>query len=193
MFKFIYARHKIHPKIEEYYEQWYLLLDTIENFNQFILSRSNRLNNRYAKLHKEQEESTLRVFRSGHMSDEDDQLIVNRLALDDTRKNIIDDALILDEFLQGYIKCFKDKGHIIVSPNNSFRFMDDSFQILDTKISEKLRFPATSERDIIVKQWEGGKHWYVRVGNYDLPDKYFSYESGLKAGQQYLKESLVIK
>ena len=50
MFTFIYARHKIHPKVDKLHEQWYLLIDSILSFNQFIDRRSKLLVQKYWNL-----------------------------------------------------------------------------------------------------------------------------------------------
>ena len=190
-FKFILARHKIHPKVEKYHTQWYLLLDTKDTFYAFINQRAKDLVKHYLNLKENVDENQSDRYKNGnHICNEDEALIANRLSLDDTRKSVVDDCRILDGMLEGYITCFSMLKKIIVSPNNSFRNMDDTFQILDSREVKGIIFPTTSEEDISVKRWANGSHWYVRVGNYDLPNKFVTYEDGLNAGKRLLKNEI---
>jgi hypothetical protein len=189
MFKFIYCRFKIHPKVDKFYEQWFLLLDTKEAFDSFIDKRANSLVRAYFTVKEKCDKNDPWKYADGsHLCDEDQSLIVNRLALDETRKTVVDDCRILDTMLEGYSSCFRAWGRIVVSANNSFRDMDESFEIKNTIVKKEIAFPATSEKDIKVSQWPNGHHWYVTVGNHVLSEKFITYENGLMAGKRHLNK-----
>jgi hypothetical protein len=168
MFKFIYARHKIHPRVERYHEQWYLLLDTFERVLDYTEHRSSKVVGAYFRLKKKWEKGNA---RTGHLSDRDEQVIeVAMLCTENKRKTIMDDLKILDEHIGVYFKCFMDGMTMAVSPNGAFRPVDETFDILAEVESEVLVFPVTSESDIKVTQWEGGLHFYATVGNMTVYD-----------------------
>lgn len=192
-FKFILAKFKIHPKVPDQYIQWFLLIDTVEAFMAFIEGRRNKIVRAYSNL----KDRTIRqTVKSGHIADSDESLIFNRLYLDDSRKSLLDDANILEGLLEGYHKAFLNEGHIIVSPNNSFRMMDDTFKILETRYNDTLIFPVTKESDIRIIQWPNGKHYYAKIGNQDVVDaqgnrKWDSFSDAKYAAQRYLDKHLV--
>lgn len=190
MFKFIYCKFKIHPKIDKLYEQWFLLLDTKEAFDRFIDSRANNLVRAYFEVKEKVDKmSPDRYIDGSHICNAEHSMIVNRLALDETRKTVIDDCRILDEFLEGYLCIFNKLSRIVVSPNNSFRHIDDTFEILQTVYRDEIIFPISSENDIKVSRWPNGSHWYVTIGNHVLSQKYTTYEAGMTAGKEYLKKN----
>uniref|UniRef100_A0A6M3K6E1 Uncharacterized protein n=1 Tax=viral metagenome TaxID=1070528 RepID=A0A6M3K6E1_9ZZZZ len=187
MFKFIDCRYKLHQNLDQYERGWFLYLDDKDSFEKFINKRGYELVRAYMNLKVNvSKDNPFRYKNGGHISNVDESTIANILYLDDTRKTTADDCKHLDKLLSGYRMLFISKGHVLVNHNNGCRYMDDSFQILETRISKEIIFPTCSEKDITVKQWEGGKHWYVRVGNYDLSDKYNTYQSGFEAGKKYL-------
>ena len=191
LFKFVYVKFKIHPRVDEWYEQWFLLLDSKESFNKFIDGRAKSLVGAYTILKERASKKDWDRYSDGsHISDADQSLIANILSLDQTRKTVIDDCHILDELLMGYRKVFNARGSIVVSPNNSFRHVDESFEIKDTVVKDEIVFPVTSEKDIKVSQWPNGHHWYVTVGNHVLSEKFTTYEAGLKAGKRYINKTV---
>lgn len=190
VYKFIFAEFQIHPKCPQKYKQWFLLLDEVQTFMGFIESRRNHVVHSYMNLKLRQDK-----VRMGHISDPDQSVIFNRLALDDTRKTLLDDAKILDEFLSGYHKGFFHYGHIIVSPNNSFRMMDDTFTILETQLRDDMIFPVTQQSEIRIIKWPGGVHYYAKIGNTDVVDangnqKWNSHEDAYFEAQRYLAKYL---
>jgi len=185
MFKFV----KI--KAHDNKDYWYLLLDTKESFDLFIKQRSNDLVKSYMHI-KELYAKNPMLARDGHFDTPDENVISFLLHLKDEtepRKTIVDDCKVLDSLLNGYHHMFTIYGTILINKNNGCQTLDKDMNILETRIREGILFPseAIEEKDIKVSQWVGGKHWYVRVGGYDLPDKYFSYEKGFEAGKKYLE------
>lgn len=168
MFKFIYARHKIHPRVERYHEQWYLLLDTFERTLDYTEHRSNKVVGAYVRLKRKWKDGTA---RAGHLSDRDEQVVeMAMLCTEKKRKTFMDDMRVLTKYTDVYLRAFMDGMVMAVSPNGAFRPVDETFDILAEVESEVLVFPVTSESDIKVTQWEGGTHFYATVGNMTVYD-----------------------
>ena len=188
MYKFIYAKHKIHPKCEQWNEQWYLLLDNLESLHGFIQYRQRRLVKVYMDLKRRRNADGVNV--SKHYSGMDENLIGLTMECREDRKTIVDDAMILDSFLETYNKVFMKEGHVLINPNMfSCRWMDETFSIVKTVSKDDMLFPdvTLTQKDIKCNQWPNGNHWYVRVGEYDLPEKYSTYKRGMEAGKKYLE------
>lgn len=189
MFTFIYAKHKIHPKIEKTHEQWYLLIDNKESFLNFIDLRTKGLVTKYWKL------KDMNKTRFGHLTDGDmiaiEQLLCFKLK---ERKTIIDDCQILGGLCSGYWNIFLREGKFIVSPNNSFRNIDNTFKILNKVKRKELIFPMTSEKDIRILKWNNGIHYYAKIGNQDVvwnrKQKWDSHEEAYACAKFYLNKIL---
>jgi len=188
MFTFIYARHKIHPKVDKLHEQWYLLIDSILSFNQFIDRRSKLLVQKYWNL------KTRNKTFVGHLSDTDEILIETVMENRPLRKTIVDDCTTLDTLLEGYFNIFLREGRFVVSPNNAFRNIDSSFKILNKIEREELIFPITSEKDIRILKWNNGIHYYAKIGNQDViwnrKQKWNSHEEAYACANFYLNNLL---
>ncbi len=162
-YKFIYACHKIHPKVNRTHEQWYLLIDNIDSFMRFMDFRSKGLVEKYWKL------KGMNKTYVGHLSDKDMIIIEQLLYLySGERETIVDDCKILDRLLSGYRHIFLEEGRFVVSPNNAFRHIDETFKILKTEERKNLIFPTASLKDIRIIKWPNGTHYYAKIGNQDV-------------------------
>jgi len=189
MFKFIYARHKIHPKIDKLNEQWYLLIDNPNSFYRFINLRSKGLVEKYWKL------KNMNKTRFGHLTDGD--MITIELLLSycqKERKTVVDDCFLLSDMMKGYFNIFLREGRFVVSPNNAFRNIDNSFEILNEIERKELIFPITSEKDIRIIKWNNGIHYYAKIGNQDVvwkrKQKWDSHEEAYECAKFYLNNLL---
>ena len=184
MFKFIYAKHKIHPKVDEYYEGWYLLIDNSDSFMSFINIRSKGLVEKYWKLKNMNKKYT------GHLSDWD--MITMELMAEcrPNRKNVVDDIFMVSDMLKGYSNLYFREGKFVVNCNNGCRHIDDTFEILRTVERKNLIFPITSEKDIRIIKWDNGTHYYTKIGNQDVvidgKQKWDSHKEAYRAGVKFL-------
>jgi len=188
MYKFIYAKHKIHPKVDKWHEQWYLLIDNNESFFNFINLRTKGLVEKYWKL------KGMNKTRFGHLTNGDMIAIEQLLCFcQKERKTIIDDCFLLSDLTKGYFNMFLRLGKFIVSPNYSFRHIDNTFSIIEERQSKELIFPITSEKDIRIIQWKNGKHYYAKIGNSDVywkgKQKWNSYNEAKQNAIEFLKEN----
>jgi len=189
MFKFIYAKHKIHPKVSKQHEQWYLLIDNVESLRHFLEARNNQLVRAYDNV---KIKSIRDNIRTGHFTNRDESIIDTILSFDDTRKTLLDDCKHLDNLLRGYIHAFQIYGHIIISPNNAFRMMDDTFKILQRVERKAMVFPISSIRDIRIIKWPNGTHYYAKIGNTDVfykgKQKWDSKREAMRNAKAFFKE-----
>ena len=61
-------------------------------------------------------------------------------------------------------------------------FKDDQ-EITDERFSEELIYPIEAQYnfdDVRYIQWPDGKHWYAKVGNFDICDKEGNYKWNTK-------------
>jgi hypothetical protein len=169
MFKFIYAKHKIHPKIDRYHQQWYCLIDNYDSLKEFLELRTKSLVGSYFYIKK--------VRASGktcHFSNPQHVMLETRFLVENIKetknKSLADDCKILDEFTTAYVKFFINYGSFVVSPNWAFRDIDNTFEILDKIESKFFIFPEDKKKltskDISVTKWPEGKHWYAKVGSH---------------------------
>jgi hypothetical protein len=199
MFKFIYARYKLHPELSQICEGWFLLLDTIESFNDFLDKRSNSLVKSYFNLKANASRTEPYRYKNGdHMNIGDEYTISNLLWLDNSRKTVMDDCRCMDKLLSGYQNVFLNYGHVIVNSVNGCRAMDESFEILEERLSNELVFPVTSEKDIKISKWPNGTHYYAKIGNQDVVDdkgnvKWNTVEQAKKEAVKYLRKKKGIK
>jgi len=188
VFKFIYARHKMHPKVEKRHEQWYLLIDNQDSFDEFISIRSNGLVAKYFEMKKD-----MATKKFGHYADMEKVVIDLRMEMTRGRKSVLDDCKVLDSFLEGYFLIFMRMGKFVVSPNYAFRHIDDSFEILDTVEKKKLIFPQVTSKDIKIVRWPNGKHYYASVGGQqvtiDGQVKWNTPEEATEKAEEFLKKN----
>ena len=85
-----------------------------------------------------------------------------------------------------------DEGYIVYVNSNGGYMMDDgdkNYETLETLESDRMIFP--SNHKISITQWEGGKHWYAKVGNTEVvvdgERKWNTYEYAEKMANKFLK------
>lgn len=195
MHNFILYEYKIHPKIEKKEMQWFLVIDTQEEFDSFIEGRTKELLRQYNWLKEHEVDVFGKTRDQSHICNADALLLWNILCLDDTRKTILDDIKHVDNLLSGYRKIFEDKGHILINSALGCCFRDKSFVKIDSKITEKMSFPI-SDKGYKITKWPNGKHYYITVygrgfGTINLPEKYNSSQEAEKAAKKSMEEYLI--
>lgn len=80
----------------------------------------------------------------------------------------------LDRVINNQLVSIKRSGRIYVSQKGGYFGHHSDIEIEDEIILEdnQLIFPNLTEKDIEIKQWEGGKHWYAYVGGMWVSDIY---------------------
>jgi hypothetical protein len=59
-------------------------------------------------------------------------------------------------------------GKIYINKNGGYFPHTNDITVLDEMAVEKLIFPQYTEKDIRIQKWEGGKHYYAYVGNFEV-------------------------
>lgn len=70
----------------------------------------------------------------------------------------------------GKVKSLLKYGAILIRPVGSYMVIDDSFEIIDEVISPTMKYPEYGESDISINRWDGGLHYYARIGNMTVED-----------------------
>lgn len=172
-FKFVYVRHKIHPKCDRLHEGWYCLIDTEPTLHAYTILKSGKLGEEYLKLKDD-------VLVGNHINSGYKQIIFATL-MDRPRlgRSIVDDVLTLHtKLLQPMVESFLRVGHLLISPNGSYRFMDETFTVLETVEREDFVFPDNkryTQADVSITRWPYGRHYYLRICDVDY-GKFNTYE-----------------
>jgi hypothetical protein len=193
MFTFIYARHKIHPKLNKYHQQWYLLIDNWKSLLEFVEIRSKKLVSDYFYIKSRRSEG----FK-GHFGEPWQVALEMSLNLDENRKGLVDDIKHIDKFTDSYINSFLSWGNLVVSPNYAFRDMDDTFKILDKIEKKDFVFPDSklSEEDIKILRFPEGSHYYVIINGITIVDpetgegKWKTYKAAKRVADEYIERNM---
>ena len=165
---------------------WALLVENMSDLFYYFEVKNPQLVKAYFEIKKKK--------HAGHCIGNEQIAVETLFITDHCCKTVIDDIfLISDTFSKPKIHEIMRGNKIIINPSGiGFCRFDGKYHTILKRIeSDDFNFPCdVNYDDIIVRQWEGGKHWYVRVGQYDLPNKYITYESGLNAGKEYLNKKL---
>jgi hypothetical protein len=173
--------------------QWGWLIDNTLSLMEFIEIKQKRQAVDYFKAKKEAIKNE-HCIESGTCAI--NWLFTIKKAFSENKKTtIIDDFYLMhDEFIKPIIETYKETGGLFVW-SNLFAFAPTGgYTYLKEITKSKLIFPGTtySKEDIRIIQWRGGKHWYAKIGNYDVEinnnSKWDTYNSAYKAACNYLKE-----
>ena len=110
-------------------------------------------------------------------------------------------VIILEHFLECYqshidaLSKLIDKGISIYIHKNLISWMPlpkDAIIVTRYETNE-FKFPKYFETDIKIMQWQGGKHWYAKIGSIDVVDefgnqKWSSYSTAKEVAQKYLND-----
>jgi hypothetical protein len=74
-------------------------------------------------------------------------------------------ATVLGKIWEAKAKAILDCGKIYINKNGGFFAHSEDIVVLEEFISDNYLFPEYTEKDIKVKQWTDGTHWYAYVGD----------------------------
>ena len=66
----------------------------------------------------------------------------------------------VNTLLKGYI--------LLLRENGSYMVINDSIKIINTFYNDELIYPNYTLDDIKIKRWDGGKHYYAKIGNMEV-------------------------
>lgn len=79
-------------------------------------------------------------------------------------------VIAIDKIFNAKADCLLNFGKIYINKNGGFFPHSKDITVLDEMIinDDRMIFPQYSEKDIRIKQWEGGKHYYAYVGDFPV-------------------------
>jgi hypothetical protein len=120
-------------------------------------------------------------------------LIINLIAQHEDNKSLLElSGIASGKIFEAKASGILRDGKIYVNKNGGFFSHNKDLTILDEIIidSDRLIFPQYTEKDIRVKRWDDGTHWYAYVGDFqvewDGDKKWNSEETATRAAKCYL-------
>jgi hypothetical protein len=99
-------------------------------------------------------------------------------------------AMVLGEIHATKLKAILQFGKIYINKSGGFFPHSEDIEVLDEFTGDNYLFPNYTEKDIRVKQWLNGSHWYAYVGDLQVEmfgeKKWNTEEEALKAAKSYL-------
>lgn len=199
MYKFVLIKNGYIPNSKPY---WMLLLDNKESTQKYLYSiRLKNLVDTYWKLKSNiiKNENKNNLF---HFTSKDEVALYNSIISIENRETMVDDLQIIeDKFIFPLMKIFNGGNHLLIHPNKSWMIKTDNIEILKTVEKNEFEFPAEqlTEEDMIkrikITKWEGGKHYYAKLGEEEIRDssgniKWNTYARALEVTKTYITEKL---
>ena len=120
-------------------------------------------------------------------------LIITYSSLNDGSKSIFElSVLTMDRLLNDKLECVRKAGKIFVSKTGGYFPQHRDFIVYDECQIEddRIIFPTYEEKDIRIKQWEGGSHYYAYVGAFQVEwegeSKWDTEELAMENAKSYL-------
>lgn len=160
---FYKIKDKKFPKMGEW---WVLVINTPQRLCEYNEFKSKKLIESYFK-------GKDKIKKKQHLGWEE-FVMLKMLEFRPKRKTIIDDVKIIsDTMLNPMTKfyLFNDKIPLI-NQVGGYRFLDKSVEILEELEKDELIFPEDERLGIKISRWFEGKHYYAKVGQYDVKDDY---------------------
>lgn len=136
-----------------------------------------------------------------HAGTQEASMMKTLLSLEIKRKGIkempMNECLIFMEKIktQALKNIYSEEGQVYIGRNGGVRpsvVLPSDEEIFETYVSDKFIFPVMSDRQVDVKKWCGGSHFYLMVdgGSVEFKGKakYNTIEAAEEAKKQYLKK-----
>jgi hypothetical protein len=97
-----------------------------------------------------------------------------------------------NQVFQGKLKQLFNGKTLYLREFGSYMVDSDSHVITNKIVTDKMVYPEYSEKDITIKQWSGGTHYYAKIGNMDVVDedgnqKWDTYDEAYQKALEELK------
>jgi len=88
-----------------------------------------------------------------------------------TGNNFIKESTIMEnKIFQGKLKMLLKFGTLYLRENGSYMVHSDSLIIIDKKVMDEMVWPEYTVDDIKISKWDGGSHYYAKIGRMDVTD-----------------------
>lgn len=79
-----------------------------------------------------------------------------------------------NQIYDGKVKTLKKYGGIYLRTNGSYMPISEGYKTIETIENEKITYPQNkyTEKDIRIKRWDGGKHYYAKIKDIDVVNEY---------------------
>jgi len=105
-----------------------------------------------------------------HLKTEEGSAIKQLSNIKDT--DLITTTMMLDEqIFNSKIKMMVKYGCIYIRPSGSYMAPVKGVEELDTITKNELIYPEYTEANIRINQFQGGQHYYAKIGNLDVVDE----------------------
>ena len=164
---------------------WALFIESPNDLMNYCMKMDKSLGEAYFKIKKD------KFYRREYGNTNEEHIIDVLFAVNNNnRKTFVDDL----NHISSAQKLKWDmilKGKKILINSTLFGFCPynpKTQKIIQTVKRKVLIFPSNtlSEKDIKVTKWEGGKHWYVKIGQHQMENKFNTYDYAL--GKKFLKK-----
>ena len=96
------------------------------------------------------------------------------------------------QIFQGKVKFLLDGKKIYLREVGSYMIDSDSFVITNKIVTDKMVYPEYTEENIKITKWDGGTHYYAKIGNMDVVDedgnqKWDTYDEAYQMALEELK------
>lgn len=143
---------------------WVLVINTPQRLVEYQQFKSKRLVESYFKGKK-------KVKEKQHLNGEESTML-QTIENTPNRKTVVDDInCISDTMLHPMTKFFLDEKIPLVNQVGGYRFLDNRVQVLEELEREEIIFPEDERLGIKISRWFEGKHYYAKVGQYDVKDE----------------------
>lgn len=137
---------------------WLLVIESIEELNDFHWrSMSAKIGAVWANLFEVQEGKAHFDNKLGFLID------LEASKKPDSLINLT--AIVLRRIWEAKAKVILDCGKIYVGKSGGFFSHSEDIEVFDEFIGDNYLFPQYTEKDIHIKQWTNGTHWYAYVGD----------------------------
>jgi len=144
---------------------WMLVIESIDELNLYHNNTMHaQISNAWENLFEAQ-------MHKSHINTKLGFLIDIEAGINGGRKSIIElTALVGEKIFDAKAGAILRDGKIYINKNGGFFSHNEDLTILDEILvdNDKIVFPQYTEKDIRVKQWENGTHYYAYVGDFQV-------------------------
>jgi len=78
---------------------------------------------------------------------------------------------IFQQLYTDKLKVINETGKIYIAMTGGYFGFHNDIEVLDEVITDKIIYPEYTEKDIVVKQWTDGTHWYAYLGDLQVTEE----------------------
>lgn len=186
--KFKYALVEIHYEgcKKEDKPYWFLYIENYMDLHRYFEQQQPKMVKQYFEIKKKK--------KFGHCTSDIERAVETVFMVNNNnRKTLLDDLYhISDIFSKPKIKMVMDGKKLLINPTGIgfCPYNEKTHTIIKVVEKEDYNFPdiMLDDTDIKISKWEGGKHWYIKIGNHQMDGRFNTYEYAKDASTEFLKK-----